>query len=253
MNTRPTDTGIAIGYAVGGLGPIAVAGSLVGVRDEINSTNVALVLVVVVVLAAVAGGRGAGALAAVVSGISFDFFHTRPYLNLTIDSRDDVETTVLLLAIGLVVGQLVAWARRSSRASERGSDEIARLHRVAEQVAAGAEPRTIVQAVTAELTELLSLRSCDYEEPPLGVPLLRLERNGAIDAPVRRFAGGELTLPAEGVEIPVLGRGLQLGRLVLEPDPGVGVSLEERVVAVAISDQLGAALAAPPTNGAHEP
>ncbi len=33
MSARPTDTGITIGYAVAGLGPIAVAGSLVGVRD----------------------------------------------------------------------------------------------------------------------------------------------------------------------------------------------------------------------------
>jgi hypothetical protein len=42
----------------------------------------------------------------------------------------------------------------------------------------------------------------------------------------------------------VLGRGQTFGRLVLEPDPNVGVSIEERVVAVALSDQLGAALAA---------
>jgi Domain of unknown function (DUF4118) len=251
VRTRPTDTGPAIGYAVAVLGPIAVSGSLVGIRDEINNTNVALVLVVVVVLAALAGGRGAGAVAAVVSGIAFDFFQTRPYLTLEIDSRDDVETTILLLAIGLIVGELVAWARRSSRASKRGHDEVARLHRVAEQVAAGAEPGAVVQAVAVELEELLALRGCRYEEPPFGVPLPRLERNGAIDARVRHFAGGELTLPVEGVEIPVLGRGRQLGRLVLEPDPDVGVSLEERVVAVALSDQLGAALATRAANNGH--
>jgi hypothetical protein len=42
----------------------------------------------------------------------------------------------------------------------------------------------------------------------------------------------------------VLGRGKAFGRLVLVPDLSVGVSIEERVVAVALSDQLGAALAA---------
>jgi hypothetical protein len=47
-----------------------------------------------------------------------------------------------------------------------------------------------------------------------------------------------------------------LGRLVLEPEPDVGVSIEERVVAIALSDQLGAVLAAeldaPKTNGDRE-
>ena len=54
----------------------------------------------------------------------------------------------------------------------------------------------------------------------------------------------EFALPAEGVELLVLGRGRELGRFVLEPDPNEGASLEERIVAVALSDQLGAALAA---------
>lgn len=54
-------------YAIGGLGPVAVAGALVAVRDEIQQTTAVLVLVIVVVLAAIAGGRGAGALAAVMA------------------------------------------------------------------------------------------------------------------------------------------------------------------------------------------
>ena len=37
--------------------------------------------------ALLAGGRAAGAVAAVTAAIAFDFFHTRPYLRLTIESR----------------------------------------------------------------------------------------------------------------------------------------------------------------------
>lgn len=70
--------------------------SLVGVRDQIQNANVALILVVVVVAAAAIGGRLAGATAAVVSALAFIFFHTQPYLRLTIDSADDVETALLL-------------------------------------------------------------------------------------------------------------------------------------------------------------
>jgi hypothetical protein len=242
--TGPGDRLFTAGLAVAALGPIVVASLLVLVRDETASANTALVLVVVVVIAAAVGGRWAGVTAAVVSAICFDFFLTRPYGSLKIDEGDDIIATILLLTVGLIVGEVVVWARRGYRQSRRGRDEIARLHRVAEQVAAGRGTDEVLASVRAEITQLLSLHSCDFERPPFGIPLPRLERNGAIEAPHRRFAHGEFTLPAEGVEIPVLGRGQQLGRLVLVPEPDVGVSIEERVVAVAISDQLGAVLAA---------
>jgi hypothetical protein len=233
------------GWTLAVLGPIAVGAVLVPLRDELVSTNLALILVVVVVLAAIAGGRGPGAVAAVIAALSYDFFLTRPYLSLTIDSADDVETTIILLAIGLIVGQLVTITRRSRTAASRGADEVARLHRVAEQAAGGASLADLVAAVEAELTGLLALERCTFERPPHGPPLPRLERGGAVVGGARHVVGGEFVLPADGVELPVLGRGTQYGRLVLVPKAGHGVSLEERVVAVALSDQLGAALAVP--------
>jgi hypothetical protein len=252
----PDDRLVTAGLGVAALGPILVASLLVLVRDHLASANSALVFVIVVVLAAAIGGRWAGFTAAIVSAVSFDFFLTRPYGSLKIDDTDDIVTTVLLLAVGMIVGEIVVWAHRGHRQSRRGRDEIARLHRVAEQVASGARADEVLASVRTELTLLLSLRDCQFEQPPFGVPLPRLERNGSIDAPRKRFVRGEFALPAEGAEIPVLGRGRQLGRLVLVPEPGIGVSIEERVVAIALSDQLGAVLAAelegPQTNGKHE-
>ena len=102
--------------AIGGAAPIAVAAALVSLRDHMLNANVALVLVLVVVLAAVGGGRSAGAAAAVSAALSFNFFHTVPYLTLEIDSADDVETTLLLLAVGLAVGQLATFRRHPVRA-----------------------------------------------------------------------------------------------------------------------------------------
>ena len=80
-----------MGMAIGAIGPIVVAGALAGVRDSVANADVALLLVLVVVLATVTGGWQAGAVGAVVAALSFDFFHTKPYLSLTMDSRDDVE------------------------------------------------------------------------------------------------------------------------------------------------------------------
>jgi hypothetical protein len=241
----PEDALQAIGLAIGGFGPLLVAGLLVPFRtDHLVSTNVALVFVMVVILAAAQGGRRAGVVAALVSTMSYDFFFTRPFGSLKIQNSHDIGTAVLLLAIGLLVAQLVGFAHLSHRRSERSHDDTRRVHRVAELVASGAPVVEVVDVVDAEIAELLSLRECRFEEGVVVPDLPEVGRNGALDSGRRHYVGTELSLPAEGAIIRVLGRGRTLGQLVLVPEWDVGVSLDARRSAVAIADQLGAALAA---------
>ena len=61
---------------------------------------------------------------------------------------------------------------------------------------------------------------------------------------VSRMGRHGLEFPSEGVALLVLNRGHDIGRFVLVPTPGEGASLEQRVVAVALADQVGAAVAA---------
>jgi hypothetical protein len=234
-----------VAYAIGGLAPIAVGAAMVGARGELDTTNVALLLVLVIVATAAFSGRGPAALSAVVAALSYEFFFTRPYDSLRIDRLDDVVTTSILLAIGLSVGQLAVHARHMRRDARRGRDELASMRRMSERAAAGADAHDLVELAVAELTSLLSLLGCRFETVSTGPVLPVLERSGRIESPYRRVdADGELALPPLGVRLPVVGDGHQIGSLVLEPDPTVGVTLEARVVAVALADQLGAALAA---------
>ena len=136
---------------------------------------------------------------------------------------------------------------RQSAAASRG--EIRRIHRVAELVANGENPADVILACQAELTALLDLRACHFEAPPFDRTLPRLERSGGISgAGTRRFVEGGFELPPEGVELPVLSRGQRVGRFVLDPTAQVGVSLEQQVVAIALADQVGAALSPTPDN-----
>jgi K+-sensing histidine kinase KdpD len=232
--------------AIGGIAPVVVAAVLVVVRDHVLNANLALVLMAVVVLIALAGGRAAGALAALTATLSFDFFLTRPYLTLRMTSQDDIETAGILLVVGVVVGQYAARARRSRAAMEAGRSEIRRIHRLAERVAQGAAADEVILAGQTEIADLLNLRACRFERPPYG-PLPQLQRSGFVDrsgsaVTVVRVGKEGFELPAEGVELAVLSRGRPVGRYVLEPTPGVGASLEQRVVAVALADQVGAAV-----------
>ncbi len=240
----PDDAARAVGLAIAAFGPLLVAGILVPFRGDLAGANVVLVFVMIVVLAAAVGSRWSGVLAAVVAAMSYDFFFTQPYQSLKIDRSNDIQTTVLLLAIGLIVSELVLFSRRHRLTSQHRGDEIARLHRVAELVASDSDAEDVLLSVQAELTGLLSLRDCRFESAPFSSELPTLARNGAIADGHRHWAGGEFTLPEQGAAIPVLGRGRSFGRLVLVPDLSVGVSIEERVVAVALADQLGAVFAA---------
>lgn len=244
------DTRTMVGVAFGGLAPVVVAMALVPVRDHVLNTNVALVLTLVVVGAGALGGRLAGATAAFTAALSYDFFHTRPYLSLTIDSGDDVETTVLLLLVGLAVGTLAWRLRTTDEELAAGRSELARLSRVGDLVARGTEPADVIFAVQSELAELLGLARCSFEAAPgTTAPRATLERSGVIAGAGRVHhltRSGGFELPAEGIELPVIASGRPVGRFVLLPTPGVGTTLEARVVAVALADQVGAALAARP-------
>jgi hypothetical protein len=231
------------------LAPIALGALLVPLRGDLEQANLALLFVLVVVLAGVAGGRAAGATAAVASTLSFDFFLTQPYLSLRIESAADFETAVILLVVGLLVGQIAVRAEVSRARGVRAADEVARVHRVSEQVAQGSAAEDVALSVIAELTALLKLESCELELAPYAldlseVGLVRLERTGALASSEHRFLGEGFVLPAIGVELPVRAKGGEIARLVLRGTPGHGVTLDERKVAVALADQLGVALAA---------
>ena len=233
---------------VGGLGTITVAGALVPLRGDVTSATIVLVLVVLVVGGASIGGPWAGASTAVIAALSFDFFFTRPYGSLTIASADDVETTILLLVSGVIVGLVSSWGRHAHRAAITGSAEIRRIHHVAEAVAGGAPTAEIARLAQDEIQDLLQLRECRFESGSDSTELPVLERNGRVHRREFRFTRDGFELPLEGLQLAVLARGKQVGRFVLVPTAGVGVSLEQRVVAVAIADQLGGALASSPSS-----
>ena len=187
----------------------------------------------------------AGVIAAVVSTMSYDFFFTRPYQSLKIDNADDIGTAVLLLAIGLVVAQLASFAHQSHRRSERTHDELLRVHQVAELAAQGMAIDDLIAAVETELAGLLSLRECHYEAEPRIAGAAR--PSGATAR--SNTAGGAGSVRSSRSPPRVLrsrcsGAGASSGGSCSCPTSTSGVSIEERRAAVAIADQLGAALAA---------
>src|ERR1039458_5517548 len=95
--------------------PLVVCLILLPFRDGAANTSAALLLVLVVVGVASAGDRLAGLLAALSAGLGFDFFLTRPYEQFTIASATDLQTTLLLLGVGVAVTE-IAYRGREQQA-----------------------------------------------------------------------------------------------------------------------------------------
>ena len=228
------------------LAPPAAAAALIPLRADTDNANIALGLVVVVVAVATLGQRLATVVAAVSAAAWFDFFQTRPYYSFTINAHDDVVSAVLLLLVGVAVGELAIRTRRHHQAALTGSGDISRLHAIAELVAAGETPDLVVVSVAGELRYLLGLKDCTFERTPFD-PLprsARFERSGNVVLGGLNWGVGTMGLPGKNVELVVQGYGHVFGRYLLTPTPGRPVSFDRRIVAVALADQVAASFIA---------
>ena len=106
--------------------------------SALKSNGIAPPTTLAVVVAVAANGyRLAGILAAVSVAVWFDFFLTRPYETFSITRRTDIETTVLLLVIGVAVTEIAVWGRRQRVAASRRAGYLEGINSAAQAVAAG--------------------------------------------------------------------------------------------------------------------
>jgi hypothetical protein len=240
---EPEDGSNVIGLAIGVLGALALSVAMLPLRDHLHNDNMALALVVPVLIAAVIGGRWAGALSAVAAALCFDFFFTLPYLTLRIASGNDIASAVVLLIVALISAEVGIRARRGGHSAREARSDLDRLYRVIELAARGGDIEDVVSSARAELIGLFGLADCVFDVTPSDAALPRLGIRGAIEGAPLVASPTDFLLPPGGVELPVVGRGQQFGRLVLFASESVRASLQKRLVAVAIADELGITLA----------
>ena len=225
--------------------PVVFALALLPVRGGLEPAHVALILTVGVVAVAAVTDRACAVLAAVSAALSFNVIHTVPYWTLRISRGDDVLTALLLLGVGLVVGELAVRARAARTDESELRDDLEQLGTFARRVAAGDPPVLVVVDVSHALAGLLRLRDWRFDvgsswlaEQPLG----RLDVDGAVVLGEGEWDADRLGLPDTEIEIAVMCAGIVVGRYVVCPDTGDRVRLEHRKTAVSLAAQAGAAI-----------
>jgi K+-sensing histidine kinase KdpD len=225
--------------------PLLLTLILVPFRTGFPNTDAALALLLVVVAVAANGYRLAGYLAALSAAAWFDFFLTRPYEQFAITRRADIETTVLLLVIGVAVTEIAVWGRRQHTDASRRAGYLDGMSAAAQAVAAGESPGALIDQVSGRLTELMSLRTCKFEygKAGLGRPA-RLRSDGQVVTEHRTWDVPVEGLPSDtDIELLVENGGVLQGRFLMRAKPDARPTLEQRLVAIAFTEQVGAALA----------
>lgn len=228
-------------YLAGLVGPVGLGALLYLGRGHLAAADLALIFVLSTVAVASAGYVGPAVVAALSSSGSFDFFCTKPYLSLRIAASRDVTTTVLLLAVSLVVAGLALRARRSRLLALAQADRLQRLHDLGERIATGDPADVLLLAVCHELRDLLCLRECRFTRSDEHVAA-RIEHDGSVTLNGMGWQAERLGLPTGTVALPVRVGGEVRGTFLLIPTPAVPVGPEARLAAVTLAEQVGPVL-----------
>lgn len=160
--------------------PVALCALLYSLQGAVSPSGAALALVVVVVAAAATGDRWSGVLAGLSGAASFDFFLTQPYLDFHIASADDIEVAVVLLIVGLAVGELALWGGRQQATAGERAGYIDGVLAVADLSASGASEEKTAHEVCGQIRRVLGVEGVVYVPGPPDEESAVLDRDGLV-------------------------------------------------------------------------
>lgn len=227
---------------VGALAAIAVAGLLEGVRGTVGSSNIALLLALVVTAAGIVGRRRGALATALSAALSYNFFHTEPIHTLRIAAAKDIFTVALLAGLGVLVGELSQRRVTAQRSSRAQHVELGLLHTTAEAIRDSTTTDDAIAAACDAVRDLLHADDVTFKGAAFGPAQPHITRNGTLESIALRATVDGYDLGSEPIAMDVAGPAGQRGHLVIHPSSGRPVSLDRRLGAVIVADQLGLAL-----------
>ena len=226
--------------------PLASCAILSTLRDSVTAVTAVLILVLWVVAASASGDRVAGLLAAVSSGVWFDFFLTEPYQRFTIADQDDIEAVVLLVLIGVGVTEIALWGHRQQVRASRRSGYLEGVLGAARVVSEGDTPApTLIAIVARQVADVLGADTSRFVPGPVhDARIALLDHDGVVTRGGHAVDVDRLGLPTDEQVALVVRRGSRVaGHFLVTASTRVSYpSREQRTVAVLLADQVAATL-----------
>lgn len=110
-----------------------------------DRSNIVAIYILTVVLVAVRFGRGPAALAAVLCVTAFDFFFVPPLYSFAVSDVQYLLTFGIMLAVGLITGQLTAGLRSQARVALHREERAGALYELARNLSGAVQVDQVVK------------------------------------------------------------------------------------------------------------
>src|SRR5271169_2027263 len=110
-----------------------------------DRSNIVAIFILAVVLVGVRLGRGPAALAAVLSVCGFDFFFVPPRFSFAVSDVQYLLTFFIMLAVGLITGQLTAGLRFQARVASHREERAGSLYEIARDLSGAVQVEQVVK------------------------------------------------------------------------------------------------------------
>ena len=118
-------------YLWAALACVAVTAGSMPLAAHFDRSNIVAIFILAVVLVGVRLGRGPAALSAVLNVAAFDFFFVPPRFSFAVSDIQYLLTFVIMLAVGLITGQLTAGLRFQARVASHREERAGSLYEIA--------------------------------------------------------------------------------------------------------------------------
>jgi two-component system sensor histidine kinase KdpD len=133
-----------LSYAIAAAGSLAAALLATPLVPYLDLANIAMLFLLVVVLVAVRLGRRASVVATCVGVACFDFFFVAPRFSLAVSDLQYLITFGVMLAVGLVIGQLTAGLRFQARVAAHRERRSRALYEFARELSGALQAEQVV-------------------------------------------------------------------------------------------------------------
>lgn len=143
------------GYAIAAAGCIATSVAATPLIGLLELSNIVMLFLLVVVLVAVRHGRGPAAFAAVLSVVMFDFFFVTPRFSFAVSDVEYLVTFAVMLAVGLITGQLMASLRYQLRVAASREARTRALYEFSREMSSALQVEQVATSTTTMLEPVL--------------------------------------------------------------------------------------------------
>jgi two-component system sensor histidine kinase KdpD len=216
-------------YVRAAVGCAAVTALSMPLAAHFDRSNIVAIYLLAVVLVGVRLGRGPAAFAAVLSVSAFDFFFVPPRFSFAVSDVQYLLTFGIMLAVGLITGQLTAGLRSQARVALHREERAAALYEIARDLSGAVQFDQVVK-ISDESIERTFHASAALLLPDaagrVSLASARSEPSLRVDTAIAQWAfdkghpagGGTDTLPgSEILYIPLRAPAQARGVLALRP------------------------------------